>query len=85
MKSIALLTMIFLPATFISVRVGTRNSPTALSNSSNFTTGSLQHNLLQLWRRRKLAGVWQAVDLLGRYGSCHHRHCRPLVGLAGQQ
>jgi hypothetical protein len=53
MKSIALLTMIFLPATFISVCVlGFSSSPI-----SDQVTGHLQHHVLQLQRRRGVGGV----------------------------
>lgn len=47
MKSIALLTMIFLPATFISV--WTQKS-LFFSPTSNLAIGSVQHNVFQFWR-----------------------------------
>ncbi len=46
MKSLALLTMIFLPATFISVMV----APLPLFTMTLTSTGPLQHDILYLWR-----------------------------------
>ena len=68
MKSIALLGMTFLPATFVSVHILSALFSFHLTHT---ITGILQYDLLRLWRRQ-LASVKAIMDLLGDYYPLHY-------------
>jgi hypothetical protein len=95
MKTVAMVTMIFLPATFTSVSLSifsikhTKSSnflnPPALSPSTK--TGCFQHELFRpcAWRQhspRQVGHVGQILDILGRSYSANGVDGRGVVRLA---
>ena len=77
MKTIAVLTLTFLPATFVSV--GRLDSPYVCPPAANGKIGTLQYDVLQLFARersssRGLGGFQEDLDILGDLTSLDDRY-----------
>lgn len=86
MKTVAVLTLVFLPATFVSVSQW-RRGPNYLVMLAYPSAGHFQHPVLQFYARdsvrtRFMGNFGPLLDLLGILCSPHYSYSRVLVGMA---